>query len=177
MKRWAWAVAAGVFLASPVWSADAATEDAKATYRAYLQQLKQLNQQYKQITGQIAEVVKEEGLPTWEASPAEKQISDMVSAAYVDPRVRQTDKEIRVYLELSGLLRNTIKVALENSQTLKVTAQKRVADDVSSVEQKVELPAAALEKGARARYTDGVLEVTLPKDLAKPTSSSTIPVS
>jgi HSP20 family molecular chaperone IbpA len=146
-------------------AADAATEDAKQQYRAYLQQLKNLNQQYKQITGQIAEVVKEEGLPTWEASPAEGQISQMVNAAYGDSRVRQTDQELKVYLELPGLLRNTIKVNLENGQTLRVTAQKRVADEAVNVDQKVNLPVPALEKGSKAKYQDGILEITLPKGI------------
>lgn len=163
-------------LSSVIYAADFNTEDAKRQYRAYLEQLKQLNQQYKQITGQIAQVVKEEGLPTWEKAPAEAEISKMVTAAYGDSRVHQTDKEIRVYLELPGLLRNTMKVALETPQTLRVTAQKRVAEDVANVDQKIDLPAAAIEKGAKAKYADGVLEITLPKDAPRTTTAGAIPI-
>ena len=101
----------------------------------------------------------------------------MAAVAYSDSRIKQTDKEVHVFLELPGLLRSTIKVAMDDTQTLHVTGQKRVADEVAEVDQKVGLPVPALEKGAKAKYQDGILEVTLPKDTPKPAQTFAIPVS
>ena len=50
---------------------NAAYDQARQDYRGYLQQLKVLNQQYKQITGEMSKIIKEEGVPSWDMGVAE----------------------------------------------------------------------------------------------------------
>ena len=44
---------------------ESAYDQARVDYRAYLEQLKALNQQYKEVTGELKTIVQEEGLPVW----------------------------------------------------------------------------------------------------------------
>ena len=64
----------GLFVSSISFSAtnqntnDPAYDQARQDYRAYLQQLKTLSSQYKQITGEVKKVIQEEGVRLFEAT-------------------------------------------------------------------------------------------------------------
>lgn len=135
----------------------AAAEKARQDYRAYLEQLKTLNRQYKEITAETARIVKEEGLPQWD----EATDSLIVAPAAPPPSIQQTDKEMTVSVELPGLRRESIKVSVVDDLILKISAAHKSSS--SLVEKRVRLPAPAEGKDARAAYEDGVLTVTLLK--------------
>ena len=51
------------------------TEEAKKAYQNYLQQLKELNAQYKQITAEMKKLLKDEEIPSWDEEKDEKEES------------------------------------------------------------------------------------------------------
>ena len=136
--------------------------------------MKELSKQYKQITGEITKVAKEEGVPSWDEATGEIQIKP-----YVEPlqtladgsSIQENEKEMIVSVDLPGFKRNSIEVKLREGNVLHLTAQKKTGE---SLEKTIKLPSPAQEKGVRARYEDGVLTVHVPRAASK---EITVPVS
>ena len=135
----------------------AAAQKARQDYRAYLEELKALNRQYKEITAQTAKIIKEEGVPQWDEATDSLVIGD---AGWV-PSIKQTDTEMVVSVDLPGLQRESIKVSVVDGLFLKINAARK--NSSSPVEKQIKLPLAAEGNDARAAYEDGVLTVTLRK--------------
>ncbi|GEM_PF-18835 len=155
----------------PVWAAQSVDttsvnyDQARRDYRRYLQELKKLSSEYKQFTGELSQIMKEEGFPTLDgvtdatqttATPADPQTIE--GEGY---RIREETGRLNVEIDLPGLRRDSLKVVLREHRWLVVTGRRK-ADD-RSVERTIELPVPAGDKDLRARYEDGVLTVTLPK--------------
>jgi HSP20 family molecular chaperone IbpA len=94
-------------------------------------------------------------------------------AAGADARVEDEGRDMRVSLDLPGLKKDSIKVAIQGDKFLHVTGKKKA--DAAGVERVVELPFAAEPKDAAAAYEDGVLTVTLKKS-APAVQETNIPV-
>lgn len=145
------------FSDTPSDQTSAAAQKARQDYRAYLEELKALNRQYKEITAQTAKIIKEEGVPQWDEATDSLVIGD---AGWV-PSIKQTDTEMVVSVDLPGLQRESIKVSVVDGLFLKINAARK--NSSSPVEKQIKLPLAAEGNDARAAYEDGVLTVTLRK--------------
>ena len=120
---------------------------AKTEYKAYLEQLKAMSAQYKQITGEVTKVLKEEGVPTWDENsggikmmPYQDQPAPATAAQsapmpaigsqnYGASDVLLTDREVIVRMDLSGFSKDNIKVRIKEGKELIVTAQR--SDDLN----------------------------------------------
>ena len=160
---------------------DPAMDQAKRDYRTFLEQLKELNKQYLQVSDQIREVVKDEGLPTWDTGPDVIGTDDKPASTLGGTDIKQTDKNIVVTMDLPGVDKKSIKVSLEEGKLLRVHAERntekeelndskngqytRVERQHGVFERVIELPAMANEKASPdARYDNGVLIISVPKD-------------
>ena len=146
------------------------TEELKQDYRAFLQQLKQLNSQYKQVTGQMAQVMKEEGVPSWDAGDAGKQIDQLFpqepetfSLPDSAMTLKETDKDLTVTMDMPGIQKDTIKIAVQNAKKLVVSAQRKLTTGAKKLEKSLDLPSTVDPKQAKAGYQDGVLTITFAK--------------
>jgi HSP20 family molecular chaperone IbpA len=145
---------------------NAATEKARQDYRVFLAQLKTLNKQYKQVTNEMSKIVKEEGVPSWDNNTDSLTVlkpGDAVDTATVGKNIEETDKEMKVSLDLPGLKKDSIKVSIQDVRMLRVKATRHVGDKTIEIDKLIELPAAAEQKGTQAKYEDGVLTVKIPK--------------
>ena len=139
-------------------------EQLKQDYRVFLQQLKTLNAQYKEITGEMGKVMKEEGVPSWDmgegstANPEDKT-EDLGAGAFL----RETDKEMVLTTDLPGYKKDSIKLRFQDSKTLVITAQRKLNALTRSFERSFNLPAPGDQKNSLATYEDGVLTVKIPK--------------
>ena len=148
-----------------------AVSQAKADYQEFLKQLKQLNQQYQQITGEIKKTLKQEGVPEIDEQTGELTVRPFVD----DPEktelgrvIRQTDQDMTVAMEMPGLKKDSISVRIQDSQFLHVSADKKDGlFAVKHVKKVVRLPAPADENGAEAKYEDGILTVKILKAAKK----------
>ena len=161
---------------------NAAYDQARNEYRLYLQQLKELNRQYKEVTGEIGKIIKEEGLPTWDAG-------DMVLGAdlggealsnFGDTDVQETDTEIIVTVDLPGLKKNEVKVSIVDHKALKIQGEREASKEkikesagirfykserqYGEFEKLIELPSTVQDQGTEAKYEDGVLTVRILKE-------------
>lgn len=185
-----------LLLASPVFSADqsaskdAAVEQAKRDYKVFLEQLKALNSQYKEITNEIKDVIKEEGVPAIDEETGEMEIvkpgddfgtrpKDWGGSPFGDVDIKETDREMIVKVDLPGVKKEEIKVRIENNKVLRIFGQrnsdKEETRDSSSqhyyrmerlhgrFQRRVNLPSEARDSGIQAKYENGVLTVTIPK--------------
>ncbi len=149
-----------------------AYEQARVDYRAYLDQLKSLNQQYKEVTGELKNIIQEEGLPVWDEKTGGINLlkgSDVLGSG--NANIKETDSEMTVILELPGLKKESIHITIQESKILKVTAQKKLPTE--PVELLIQLPAMALDRGQQASYEDGILTIHIPK---LPQSKTEVPV-
>lgn len=148
-----------------------ALDKAKQDYRVFLSRLKELNSEYKQLTGQIAQVVREEGVPAWDSNTDSltftKELSGAGAASQEGVRIKEDDKEMNVSVDLPGLKKSSIKASIEDVKVLKINAVRNMGQEVLPVERIVKLPAAAQEQGTQANYEDGVLTVKIPKAAKK----------
>jgi HSP20 family molecular chaperone IbpA len=146
-----------------------AINKAKQDYRVFLGKLKELNSQYKNVTKQMSEVIKEEGVPTWDNNTNSlaftKDISGFSTAEGV--RIQQDDKEMNVSIDLPGLKKNSIKASIEDVQVLKISATRTIGQETLPIEKAIKLPAPAKGEGTQAKYEDGVLTVKIPKLVKK----------
>ena len=139
----------------------------KKDYRLFLQQLKELNTQYKEITGEIGQVVKEEGVPAWDMgegalpgeTKAQEKIEDLGGGAYL----KDAEKEMVLTVDLPGYSKETIKLRFKNEKTLEITAQRQLDMATKSFERSFDLPFPGDQKASGATYRDGVLTVKIPK--------------
>ncbi len=149
-------------------------EQMKQDYRAFLQQLKVLNAQYKEITGEISKVVKEEGMPTWDGGTGldlgettkneDKETSeDLGGGVYL----KQTERDMQYSIELPGYKKDSIKLTFQGTNKLAVHATKKVENISKSYDRTFDLPAQGDQKGISASFQDGVLTVKVPKVASK----------
>jgi len=172
---------------------DAAVDQAKRDYKVFLEQLKSLNSQYKHITNEITEVVKEEGVPIIDEDTGEMKmikpgdpewggpsIQDNTASVFGDADIRETDREMIVKVDLPGVDKNNIQLKIENDRLLRIRAERREEREGSNFSQDVryrrierqhgmferviELPVDAKENGSpEASYENGVLTVRIQK--------------
>ena len=169
---------------------DPAYDQARQDYRAYLEQLKALRNQYHQITDQVKKIAEEEGVPTWDEKTDQIKMTHSLSAepadlganpptVFGDADIKETDKEMIVKMDLPGLAKDQIKIKLEGDQILKVSGSResdkeeqkttqnfqysRVERQHGAFERSIKLPAAAQDSGTQAKYDNGVLTITIPK--------------
>src|SRR3989338_708412 len=90
-------------------------EQLKKDYNVFLQQLKSLNAQYKEITGEIGEVMKEEGTPTWDMGDEvgklgedEKEEQKVTQDLGGGASLKETDNEMILILDLPGYKKDSI---------------------------------------------------------------------
>jgi HSP20 family molecular chaperone IbpA len=151
--------------------ANANTQQAQADYKSYVAQLKQLSQQYKQVSGQISEVLKETGVPSFDENSGEikmvKYDPNTPQAEVViknqSAGIKETDSDMTVTLDLPGLDRKTISISIEQQTTLRVKGQRKNSETHEEIVRDISLPYPAKDKDAKAKYEDGVLTVTVPK--------------
>ena len=142
-------------------------EQLKQDYRTFLQQLKSLNAQYKEITGEMGKVMKEEGVPTWDMGNEGKTASesktenteDLGGGAYL----KDSQRDMTLTIDLPGYKKDSIKLSYKDSKTLQVNAQRKLDSLTRSFERAFDLPASADQKNSVATYEDGVLNVKIPK--------------
>lgn len=167
----------------------AAIAKAKSEYKLFLEELKKLNEQYKDVTAQIREVVQEEGLPTIDDKTGEMTIQKPGvlptpkkkdnQQVFGDVDVREMDDEILVKMDLPGVEKDELSISIENDRILKVAGKRDEEDHTAktadaalyskyerlqgSFERRVELPALADEEGTSAEYDNGVLTIRVRK--------------
>ena len=137
-----------------------ATQQAKEDYRAYLQALKGINTQYKEVTNQIKEVIREEGIPVWNETTGEIEFQKGLVNDPAQSGIKETDTEMTVTVDLPGVRKQDVQVKIEDGRFLKVDA---VREGVPVVKL-IHLPAPADEKSKpKASLVDGVLNVKIVK--------------
>ena len=145
------------------------TQEVKEEYRAFLQQLKQLNSQYKEVTGQIAQVMKEEGVPSWDAGNADKTVAglfpkeDTILVPEEGVTIKDAPKDLTVTVDLPGIKKDTLKIAVQDGKRLTLSADRKTQTEAKKVQKTIELPSVVDAKGAQAGYEDGVLTLKLVK--------------
>lgn len=135
---------------------EAAAQQAREDYRLYLQQMKELARQYKEVSGEIRKIVQEEGLPTFGDVEPVKETASATS----DTRIEQTDKEILVHVDLPGVQKDSIKAVIQSGTLVHIWAVRKGGKEI---EKWVTLPVLVQESGYRGEYVDGVLSLTLIK--------------
>ncbi len=155
-------------------------EQLKQDYRAFLQQFKALNAQYKDVTGEISKVMKEEGVPQFDLGDKTTSVSSDKSIAISNYKeigegayIKENDREIELMVDLPGYKRDSIKINLQDGNKLLISSKRQIENYTRSYERTFELPVPADDRGTRASFVDGVLTVKIPK-LA--TKQVTIPV-
>ena len=134
-------------------------EQLKQDYKLFLQQLKSLNAQYKEITGEIGQVMKEEGAPSWDMG----EDKDLGGGAFL----KEAEKDMVLTLDLPGFKKDSIKLSFQDGKKLLITAQRKVESTTRSYERTFDLPVPGDYKGTSAIYEDGVLTVKIPKVVTK----------
>ena len=139
-------------------SKDAAYGEARQEYRAYLEELKRLSQQYKEVTGDMRKILKEEGVPVWDEEEGGVEVKSLPNPVS-DAEVKETDTQMIVKIDLPGVKKNNVKVSIQDNKILHINAKREAA-----FERLVYLPVRASDKGPEAQLQDGVLTVTILKD-------------
>ncbi len=145
---------------------DAALDQARQDYRSYLRELKKLNNQYKEITGEMSKVLKEEGFPTYNEDTGEIGWSHDLGGTKPagTANIEETNDKMIVRLDLPGVKKDTFRIKIENNKVLHIQGERRdAAPPQGGFERLIELPALAQDKGTEAKYEDGVLTVTILK--------------
>lgn len=163
-----------------------ALDQAKQDYRVFLEQLKALNSQYKQVTGEMKSVLQEEGVPTFDEDTGDLTIQKPNFAktaskpqVFGDVDIQETDREIIVKADLPGLRKEAIKVSIQDNKLLHIEGEREEEKEIrgennsshyyrferqqGSFERLIELPALVKDSGTEARYENGVLTVKIPK--------------
>lgn len=206
MSRNLFLITALIFLsASEAFSAantkdqNASLDQAKQDYRVFLNELKKLNEQYKEVTNEVRKVIKEEGVPVIDENTGDLRVTHDLSdlgqkknKTFGDVDIQEMDKEMVVKMDLPGVRKQDIQVSVEDKKMLKVTGtretQKEEEKDSQGLhyqkierqhgqfERLIELPALADDKGTDARYENGVLTVRIKKVPGVMKKEVTIPV-
>lgn len=140
-------------------SRDAATEQARQDYRVYLDQLKAISQQYREVTGEVKGIIQEEGYPVFDEDTGQIEIRKGGISEGKDAAVRRENGDMVVETEMPGLDRNSLNVRVDEGSRLVVTAKKKSSGEI--VERVMNLPVPVLGSGHEARYEDGILTVKL----------------
>jgi Molecular chaperone (small heat shock protein) len=168
MKRIMAIVLTGLFLAVPGFcqtASDDTTTDTTAQDLSILR--KKLGRVKREMDLLIKDMVSG-------ASMASDAVSkDFASDVNVD--ILQTEKSVIVKVDLPGMEKDKINIALENGRTLKISGSREMLKNQNapgvvrqerffgSFEKTVELPCEVENSGINATYKDGVLEITIPK--------------
>lgn len=164
-----------ILFSTPLFAADDQNQNpgvvqAKEDYREFLKQLKVLNQQYMQVTGEIKNTLKEEGVPQIDEETGEFGVKPFVeNETKAEPArvIRQTKQDMTVQLELPGLKKESISVRIEDGQFLRVNADEKGIIGAKHIEKIIQLPTLADENGSEAKYEDGILTVRVLKAAKK----------
>ena len=149
------------------------SQELREDYRVFLQQLKQLNSQYSQITGEIAKVMKEEGVPEWKTGDEAKKIDELfpkeptILSPEAGTTIKESAQEMVVMTDLPGIRRETLKIAVQDGKKLTILADKKADMGAKKIEKSIELPSIVDAKTAKASYEDGVLTIKLAKITSK----------
>ena len=145
------------------------TEQARENYRIFLRKLKELNTEYKQVTGEMAQVVKEEGVPQWDPGDADKKIGELFakenkqSAPAQGVTIGESQRELTVTIDMPGIKKNSFRITSRDGKKLIVFAERKTEIEPKKVEKIIELPSVVDPKGAKASYEDGILTIKLTK--------------
>ncbi len=111
--------------------------------------------------------VGEDGIPhvtEWGNTKPEKSLSDSkVRDPYVDVSVNEKNRTLKIYSEMPGIEKSDIKLNVSDKLVL-LSAE----HDDRKYEKKIPLPSKVDENSAKAKYTNGVLELTLTLAKEKP---------
>ena len=162
-----------MILSFPIFSADSQTslntEKARENYRIFLQKLKELNTEYKQVTGEMAQVVKEEGVPQWDPGDADRKIGELFakenkpSAPAQGVTIEESQRELTVTIDMPGVKKDSFKITSRDGKKLIVFAERKTEIEPKKMEKIIDLPSAVDPKGAKASYEDGILTIKLTK--------------
>ena len=150
------------FYSMPVFaeSNDPATQQAREDYRTYLQALKEINRQYKEVTNQMKEVIREEGIPVWNETTGEIDFQRGLVGDDPQNGIKESATEMIVTIDLPGIKKQDVQVKIEDGRFLKVEAKR----DSVPVIKLIQLPAPADAKAKpRASLENGVLTVRIIK--------------
>ncbi len=162
MKKYFALFALFCFYSIPAFSEsnDPATQQAREDYRTYLQALKEINQQYKEVTNQMKDVIREEGIPVWNEATGEIEFQKGLTGDEGKSGVKETDTEMIVIIDLPGVKKQDVQVKIEDGRFLKVDAKR----DSVPVIKLIQLPAPADAKSKpQASLENGVLTVKIIK--------------
>lgn len=113
------------------------------------------------------ETVGEDGIPhvtEWEnTKPARSLAESTVRDPYVDVSVDEKDRTLKIVTEMPGIDKSDIKLNVSEKLVL-LSAE----HDDRKYEKKIPLPSKVGENSAKAKYTNGVLELTLSLAKEKP---------
>ncbi len=138
---------------------DPAAQAARDDYRAYLEQLKIINQQYKAVTNQMRDVIREEGIPVWNETTGEIELQKGLVANDTNPDIQETPTQMIVKVDLPGVNKKDVEVKIEDNQFLKVNAVR----DSSKIVRLIRLPHTPGDESPKATLQQGVLTVTIAK--------------
>lgn len=157
-------------------SSNPGAAQARQDYRVLMQELKKMGEQYNQVTGEIKQVIKEEGVPVWNEESGEFEIRRDLDLSHASvARFEDAGQELRAIFLLPGVKKNTLKVTVEGSSILNVEGVRTIGQEQTSVQRSVSLPVPVDSKAPRAVYENGVLTVTL-KKLETPNKIVPVPV-
>lgn len=164
---------------------DPAYSQARQDYRTYLEQLKVLSNQYKQITGEVKKVIQEEGVPVWDDSGmggikmADVTVEELDGRTFGDTDIQDSDKHLIIKLDLPGVRKEDLKVSIVENDVLRVTGRReeeRTGNFTSSnaryirserrhgaFERQIKLPVPVSNSGTEAKYENGVLTIRVLK--------------
>ena len=151
-----------------------AVERAKADYRVYLEGLKKISRDYTAVTGEVKKVIKEEGIPVWDDASGGLKITHDLNAPDNVP-FKETEKDIKVIIDIPGVKKNTIKVTVEGERALSIHGVRKVDNADQVIDKTYTLPDTSDYKNPKAKYEDGVLTITIDK-VAIPKKQVTVPV-
>lgn len=143
-------------------------DQAKRDYAVFLAKMKELGEQYGQVTGEVKKVVKEQGVPVWDDASGTFKISHDVnfSSTGSGGSFQETEKELKLIIEKPGLKKNSIRITIENDKTMRLKAFKKsktAGQPDEPVDETYELPTLVSDPKPVAKYEDGVLTVTIQK--------------
>ena len=138
------------------------TEQAREDYKLFLKKLKELNSQYKQVTGQMAQVIKEEGVPSWDNGDLDKKIKEIFpdhQSAQEGVRIKESENGLSVAIDMPGIKKDSIKITVLEGTKLTVSANLKAEENTAPVVKAVILPKPVDPTGAKANYEDGVINI------------------
>ena len=160
-------------------------DQARQDYRTYLEQLKALSSQYKQVTNEVKKVIQEEGVPVWDDSGmggikmSNMTVQELDSQTFGDTDIQDSDKYLIVKLDIPGVKKEDLKVSILENNVLRVTGnrQEEQSNNFASssahyirserrhgtFDRQIKLPVPVSNTGTEAKYDNGVLTVRVLK--------------